>query len=84
MSSLIDILPVLLAGLSSLILFINKKWRWNILAMAVIYVSVFWMVLQVWSTGLAVVKLIAGWIYVNTLDKNLGFHVFPPPLTIQT
>jgi hypothetical protein len=61
MSSLIDILPVLLAGLSSLILFINKKWRWNILAMAVIYVSVFWMVLQVWSTGLAVVKLIAGW-----------------------
>ncbi|PKO06843.1 MAG: hypothetical protein CVU41_04280 [Chloroflexi bacterium HGW-Chloroflexi-3] len=61
MSSLIDILPVLLAGLSSLILFINKKWRWNILAMAAIYVSVFWMVLQVWPTGLAVVKLIAGW-----------------------
>lgn len=61
MSSIIDILPVLLAGLSSLILFINKKWRWNILAMAAIYVSVFWMVLQVWPTGLAVVKLIAGW-----------------------
>lgn len=61
MSTLIDILPVLLAGLSSLILFINKKWRWNILAMAAIYVSVFWMVLQVWPTGLAVVKLIAGW-----------------------
>jgi hypothetical protein len=61
MSSLIEILPVLLAGLSSLILFIKKKWRWNILAMAAIYVSVFWMVLQVWPTGLAVVKLIAGW-----------------------
>lgn len=61
MSSLIDFLPVLLAGLSSLILFLNKKWRWNILAMAAIYVSVFWMVLQVWPIGLAVVKLIAGW-----------------------
>jgi|MTBAKSStandDraft_2_1061841.scaffolds.fasta_scaffold02637_12 hypothetical protein len=61
MNSLIDILPVLLAGLSSLILFINKNWRWNILAMAAIYVSVFWMVLQVWPIGLAVVKLIAGW-----------------------
>jgi hypothetical protein len=61
MNSLIDILPVLLAGLYSLILFIKKKWRWNILAMAAIYVSVFWMVLQVWPTGLAVVKLIAGW-----------------------
>jgi len=52
---------VILAGLSSLILFLNQKWRWNILAIAVIYVSVFWMVLQVWSPGLAVVKLIAGW-----------------------
>lgn len=61
MSFLIDFLPVLLAGLSSLILFLNKKWRWNILAMAAIYVSVFWMVLQVWPIGLAVVKLIAGW-----------------------
>lgn len=61
MSNLIEILPVLLAGISSLILFINKKWRWNILAIAFIYVSVFWMVLQVWSTGLAVVKLITGW-----------------------
>jgi hypothetical protein len=59
--TLLDYLPVILAGLSSLILFLNQKWRWNILAIAVIYVSVFWMVLQVWSPGLAVVKLIAGW-----------------------
>ncbi len=61
MDTLLDYLPVILAGLSSLILFLNQKWRWNILAIAVIYVSVFWMVLQVWSPGLAVVKLIAGW-----------------------
>ncbi len=61
MDNVIDYLPVVLAGLSSLILFTNKKWRWNILAIAVIYVSVFWMVLQVWSPGLAVVKLISGW-----------------------
>ncbi len=61
MDTVIDYLPVVLAGLSSLILFTNKKWRWNILAIAVIYVSVFWMVLQVWSPGLAVVKLISGW-----------------------
>ncbi len=61
MDTVLDYLPVALAGLSSLILFINKKWRWNILAIALIYVSVFWMVLQVWSTGLAVIKLISGW-----------------------
>ncbi|MDX9848933.1 MAG: hypothetical protein RBT01_00355 [Anaerolineaceae bacterium] len=61
MDTVLDYLPVALAGLSSLILFINKKWRWNILAIALIYVSVFWMVLHVWSTGLAVIKLISGW-----------------------
>ncbi len=61
MDTFLDYLPVALAGFSSLILFINKKWRWNILAIALIYVSVFWMVLQVWSTGLAVIKLISGW-----------------------
>lgn len=61
MDTVLDYLPVALAGLSSLILFINKKWRWNIVAIALIYVSVFWMVLQVWSTGLAVIKLISGW-----------------------
>jgi hypothetical protein len=71
MTSLIDILPVLLAGLSSLILFINKKWRWNILAMAAIYVSVFWMVLQVWPIGLAVVKLIAGWMAGAILGSSV-------------
>ncbi|MBW6473649.1 MAG: hypothetical protein K0B14_11020 [Anaerolineaceae bacterium] len=71
MNSLIDILPVLLAGLSSLILFINKKLRWNILALAAIYVSVFWMVLQVWPTGLAVVKLIAGWMAGAILGSSV-------------
>lgn len=61
MDTLLNYLPVILAGLSSLILFINRKWRWNILSIALVYVSVFWMVLQVWSPGLAVVKLISGW-----------------------
>ena len=36
MDTVLDYLPVALAGLSSLILFINKKWRWNILAIALI------------------------------------------------
>jgi hypothetical protein len=61
MDTLTDLLPVLLAGISSLILFTNKNWRWNILALALQYVAVFWMVLQVWTLGMAVVKLIAGW-----------------------
>jgi hypothetical protein len=61
MNNVTDLLPVIFAAISSLILFTNKNWRWNILALAIQYVAVFWMVLQVWSLGLAVVKLIAGW-----------------------
>ncbi len=71
MNSLLDYFPVILAGFSSLFLFINKKWRWNILALAFIYVSVFWMVLQVWSLGLAVVKLIAGWMAGAILGSSV-------------
>ncbi len=71
MGNIIIYLPVVLAAVSSLLLFISKKWRWNILALAVIYVSVFWMVLQVWPLGLAVVKLIAGWMAGAILGSSV-------------
>ena len=64
--------PVFLAAISSLLLFISRKWRWNILALAAIYVSVFWMVLQVWPIGLAVVKLIAGWMAGAILGSSVN------------
>ncbi len=45
----------------SLILFLNLSWRWNIVALSLQYVAVFWLVLTVWPTGLAAVKLVTGW-----------------------
>ena len=71
MSNITDLLPVFLAGISSIILFSSKNWRWNILALALQYVAVFWMVLQVWSLGLAVVKLIAGWMAGALLGSSI-------------
>ena len=71
MENIIFYLPAILAAFSSLFLFVSKKWRWNILALAVIYVSVFWMVLQVWPLGLAVVKLIAGWMAGAILGSSV-------------
>lgn len=71
MSILVEYIPVVLAGISSMFLFINKKWRWNILALALIYVSVFWMILQVWTLGLAVVKLITGWMAGAILGSSV-------------
>ncbi len=59
--NILDYLPVMLVASTSLFLLVSKNWRWNILALALQYVAVFWMVIQVWTLGLAVVKLISGW-----------------------
>lgn len=53
------VFAVLLA--TSLALLISQNWRWSIIALAVQYLAVFWLVLLSWPTGLAVVKLVTGW-----------------------
>jgi hypothetical protein len=71
MDNFLGYLPVLFVGATSILLFTSKKSRWNILALAFQYVAVFWMVLQVWPMGLAVVKLIAGWMAGAILGASL-------------
>jgi hypothetical protein len=61
MQEFIQYLPIVLVAAASLVLFLNINWRWNILALSLQYVGVFWMVLSVWPTGLAAVKLVSGW-----------------------
>lgn len=68
---LLEILPVILVAFSSLYLFISKKWRLNVIVLAIQYVAVFWMILQVWTLGLAVVKLISGWMAGAILGSSL-------------
>jgi hypothetical protein len=59
--SFLDYLPVLLAALAAIALFSLKNGRWNILALSLQYVAVFWLVLGVWPVGLAAAKLVSGW-----------------------
>ena len=71
MDNLIDYIPVIFVGGTSLFILVSKNWRWNILALALQYVAVFWMVLQTWTLGLAVAKLIGGWMAGAILGSSI-------------
>ncbi len=71
-----DYIPVIFVGGTSLFLLVSKNWRWNILALALQYVAVFWMVLQTWTLGLAVAKLIGGWMAGAILGSSIQNESF--------
>lgn len=54
-------LPLFLLILGSFILVLSLGWRFAILALAVQYFGVFWLLAQALPVGLAAVKLIVGW-----------------------
>jgi hypothetical protein len=60
MADILEKLPLIVICGASLMLFLNLSWRWNIIALSIQYVSVFWLVLTLWPTGLAAVKLVSG------------------------
>jgi hypothetical protein len=53
-------LAVIVLVMTTLTLLLSQNWRLSILALAIQYLAVFVLVLQVWPFGLAAVKLIAG------------------------
>ena len=57
-----SLVPVIVIGLTSIFILVNQNWRASILALALQYLAVFWLVGLVWPLGLATVKLVAGWI----------------------
>jgi hypothetical protein len=56
------LVPVLLMMASSLLVLISQNWRRVILAMAIQYVGVFWLIALSWPVELAVIKLVVGWV----------------------
>lgn len=64
------LLPLLLVALSTLIILISQSWRYSILALALQYVGVFWLINGLWPLGLAVVKLVAGWMACAVLSAS--------------
>lgn len=57
----LSFLAVIVLVISTLFLLLSQNWRWSIIALAVQYLAVFVLVIQVWPFGLAAVKLVAGW-----------------------
>lgn len=66
----LEILPVILIALSSVVLLVSHNWRYSILALAIQYVGVFWLVGTIWPFGLAAVKLVAGWMAGAVLSAS--------------
>ena len=54
-------MPVILVGMTSLVLLFNPNWRWTLLAVAAQYLAVAWLVSLSWPVGLAAIKLVVGW-----------------------
>jgi hypothetical protein len=78
----LTLLPVILVTLTSAVLLINQSWRYSILALAIQYVGVFWLVGTLWPFGLAAVKLVAGWMAGAVLstsqpDEGLQEELYP-------
>jgi len=55
------LVPVVLVGMTSLVLLFNPNWRWTLLAVAAQYLAVAWLVGLSWPVGLAAIKLVVGW-----------------------
>lgn len=59
--SWVEYIPVVILMVTSLELIILQRWRWTMIALAVQYLAVFWMVAYSWPAGLAAIKLVSGW-----------------------
>lgn len=60
-STILSYAAVVLLSATSLALLLSQNWRWSIIALGLQYLGVFWLVSQSWPLGLAVVKLVTGW-----------------------
>ena len=68
--SQLSFVAVILLGVTSIYLLVSQNWRTSILALAVQYLGVFWLVGLVWPFGLAAVKLVAGWMAGAVLSAS--------------
>jgi hypothetical protein len=76
MSGFITLLLVGILVSTSLVILVSQDWRWSIGALSLQYLAVMILVTQHWPLGLAVVKLVAGWMAGAVLGlSQLGQEV---------
>jgi len=66
----LSFIPILLIILCSLQLVASQNWKMNIIALAIQYFAVFWLIGQLWPLGQAAVKLVSGWMVCSLLGSS--------------
>jgi hypothetical protein len=67
----LSILPaMILLLIASFTLLLSERWRWQILALAMQYLVVFWLIAQIWPMSLSAVKLVTGWMSAAVLAAS--------------
>lgn len=56
---------------TSMFLLVNERWRYNIVALAIQYLAMTWLVSLVWPWTLTIIKLVVGWMACAVLAFNL-------------
>jgi hypothetical protein len=73
-------IPVVLVGITALMLLVYPNWRWTLLAIGVQYFAMAWLVSLNWPIGLAAVKLVVGWVagaVLSTTTASAQVHSEP-------
>lgn len=70
------ILAAILLAVTSMSLLIERDWRWNLAALALQYVGVTVLVANQWPAGMALIKLVVGWM----AGAALGLTQFGQPV----
>jgi hypothetical protein len=68
--NIISIITVILLALTSSIMLLSQRWRWSMIALAVQYLAVFWLVGLVWSVSMSAVKLVVGWMVTAMIGAS--------------
>ncbi len=63
----LTLLAFILIVIASMTILVFRDWRFNAVALAVQYLAVFALVTRVWPVGMAVIKLIVGWMATTAL-----------------
>jgi hypothetical protein len=65
-----SIISVSLIGLTSITLVISQNWRLSMIALAIQYLAVFWLVAFIWSINMAMAKLVTGWMVIAIIAAS--------------
>ena len=66
----VSIIAVVILAITSTFLLFSTRWRWSLIALAVQYMAVFWLVGLVWSVPMATVKLVVGWMVTAVIGAS--------------